>query len=224
VDNPRETGFTHYTTDKPIDAFSGKLHVPGVKKRRKRRRRAPQFGFSIREMELDDLPEVFALGQRLFRAEKLPTLYRSWDEYEIVELFASEGDFCFVAETEHRIVGFALGCLMEKYRSPWRYGWLLWLGVSPRFRGGGIAARLLNHLSDRFTEHGARIMLVDTDAENKAALHFFRKQGFGSDLMHVYLSKNFEEHKRRVRRKHVKSLRRRRVLGSRLARGRKRGR
>ena len=176
-------------------------------------------------MTLDDLPEVFALGQQLFTAEKWPTLYRSWDQYEIVELFDSDGEFCLVAETEHRIVGFALGTLMEKHGSPWRYGWLLWLGISQRHRGRGIAARLLNRLTDLFIEHGARIMLVDTDAGNEQALKFFRKQGFGNDLMHVYLSKNFEEHpsyiELRARRKRIRSLRRRRLVGSRVARGKR---
>lgn len=195
------------------------------RRRHKRRRRAPRFGFSIRLMELDDLSQVYDLGQRVFRAEEWPTLYRSWDEYEIVELFATEGDFCLVAETEHRVVGFALGTLMEKYRSAWRYGWLLWLGISPRFRGRGIAARLVNRLSEVFIKHGARIMLVDTDAENKRALRFFQKQGFGNELMHVYLSKNFEVHpgyrRQRASRRRSKSLRQRRVLGSRMARGRK---
>ena len=196
-----------------------------MKKRSRARANSTDTGYAIREMALNDLPEVFALGQRLFTAEKWPTLYRSWDQYEILELFGSDGEFCLVAETEHRIVGFALGTLMEKYGSPWRYGWLLWLGISQRYRGRGIAARLLNRLAELFIEHGARIMLVDTDAGNEQALAFFRKQGFANDLLHVYLSKNFEEHpsyiQLRAQKKRIRSLRRRRVLGSRLARGKK---
>jgi len=196
-----------------------------MKKRSRAKAAAADAGYAIRELVLDDLAEVYALGERLFTAEKWPTLYRSWDQYEVVQLFDSDGEFCLVAETEHRIVGFALGTLMEKYGSPWRYGWLLWLGISQRYRGRGIAARLLKRLAERFIEHGARIMLVDTDAENAQALRFFRKQGFGNDLMHVYLSRNFEEHpsyiERRARKKRIRSLRRRRLLGSRLARGKR---
>jgi ribosomal protein S18 acetylase RimI-like enzyme len=196
-----------------------------MKKRTRARATAPDTSYAIREMALQDLQEVFALGERLFTAEKWPTLYRSWDQYEIVELFDSDGEFCLVAETEHHIVGFALGTLMEKYGSPWRYGWLLWLGISQRYRGRGIAARLLNRLAELFIHHGARIMLVDTDAGNERALHFFREQGFGNDLMHVYLSRNFAEHpsylELQARKKRTRSLRRRRLLGSRVVRGRK---
>ncbi len=196
-----------------------------MKKRSRAGATANNAGYAIREMALPDLPQVFALGRRLFTAEKWPTLYRSWDEYEIVELFDSDGEFCLVAETGRHIVGFALGTLMEKYGSPWRYGWLLWLGISQRHRGRGIAARLLNRLADLFIHHGARIMLVDTDAANEQAIHFFRAQGFGNDLMHVYLSRNFAEHpsylQLQARKRRIRSLRRRRLLGSRVVRGKK---
>lgn len=152
-------------------------------------------------MQLNDLPEVFRLGQRLFTAEELPTLYRSWDEHEILELFSSDEETCLVAETDGNIVGFSLGCMMEKPRSAWRYGWLEWLGVSPRFKRRGIAARLLNQLTQRFIEREARIMLVDTDEDNVDALAFFRKTGFGQELKHVYLSRNLDDHPRSAPRK-----------------------
>ena len=54
----------------------------------------------LREMILEDLPKVFALGEKLFTAESWPNLYRTWDEYEPVEFFASEGETCLVAEDE----------------------------------------------------------------------------------------------------------------------------
>ena len=54
----------------------------------------------IREMELEDLPAVYALGESVFTADKWPSLYRTWDEYEPVGLFNSDGDFCFVADAD----------------------------------------------------------------------------------------------------------------------------
>jgi ribosomal protein S18 acetylase RimI-like enzyme len=165
------------------------------------RPRTTSGNVTIREMELKDLPKVFDLGERLFTAEKWPTLYRAWDEYEVVELYGSDGEFCLVAEIEDRLVGFALGTLMEKYRSAWRYGWLLWLGVSPRLKGKGVATRLLNRLTELFIENDARMMLVDTDADNGEALGFFRKRGFSNELQHIYLSRTLDDHPLYVRRK-----------------------
>jgi len=152
-------------------------------------------------MKLSDLPPVFELGQKLFTAEKLPTLYRSWDDDAVVELFGSDGETCLVAEVDGRIVGFALGAMMEKPKNAWRYGWLEWLGVEPRHKRNGVASRLLSRLTEMFIERDARIMLVDTDEENHDALAFFRKKGFNHETKHVYLSCNLENHPQYIERK-----------------------
>lgn len=164
-----------------------------VKRTRKSTR--PAVSIEIREMSLRDLPAVFELGGRLFTAEKLPTLYRSWDEVELVQLFASDAETCLVAEADGQVVGFALGQMMEKPHSAWRYGWLLWLGVAPRHKRAGVATRLVNTLTRLFIERDARIMLVDTDEENADALSFFRRNGFGQEIKHAYLSLNLENSK-----------------------------
>jgi ribosomal protein S18 acetylase RimI-like enzyme len=152
--------------------------------------RAADLPFEVRELELEDLPAVFALGEKLFTAEKWPNLYRTWDEYEITEMFAIDGDTCLVAEMNGRIIGFALGTLIEKRRSAWTYGYLLWLGVDPDCGRSGVASRLVARLTDLFIEAGARMILADTDAENAEALSFFRRQGFGNESAHVYLTRN----------------------------------
>jgi ribosomal protein S18 acetylase RimI-like enzyme len=155
----------------------------------------------LRQMQLNDLPGVFRLGQRLFTAEDLPTLYRSWDDHEILELFRSDEETCLVAEDGGEIVGFALGCMMDKPRSAWRYGWLEWLGVAPGYKRHGIARRLLNQLTQLFIDREARIMLVDTDEGNADALAFLRQTGFGQETRHVYLSRNLDEHSKRISRR-----------------------
>ncbi|MCO5068444.1 MAG: GNAT family N-acetyltransferase [Verrucomicrobia bacterium] len=151
-------------------------------------------------MALRDLSDVYELGAQLFTAEKWPTLYRAWDEHEILNLFNSESEYCLVAECDEVIVGFALGTMMRKPRNSWSYGWLLWLGVSPRFKRRGLGGRLINKLTDTFIDDGARMMLVDTDAQNKTALGLFRKMGFADEMNHVYLSKNLHAHPRYIER------------------------
>jgi ribosomal protein S18 acetylase RimI-like enzyme len=169
-------------------------------KKVRRRRSKPLPAVEIREMELKDVAEVFELGQKLFTAEKWPTLYRSWDDHELAQLFSAEAETCLVAEAEERIVGFALGRVTEKPRSAWRYGLLLWLGVERKFKRSGIATRLLRQLTGLFIERDARIMLVDTAAKNHAALAFFRRNGFGQEIRHVYLSMNLENDPRYIAR------------------------
>jgi ribosomal protein S18 acetylase RimI-like enzyme len=86
-------------------------------KSQRSRRTAPP-GITVHPMRLADIPEIYALGHRLFTAEELPTLYRSWDEHELIQLFASDEETCLVAEREDRIVGFALGRIMESRAAP----------------------------------------------------------------------------------------------------------
>jgi ribosomal protein S18 acetylase RimI-like enzyme len=152
-------------------------------------------------MELEDLSAVFALGERLFTADLWPNLYRTWDEYELVQTFASDSETCLVAELDDRVVGFALGTLIDKRRSAWTYGYLVWLGVDPDLARRGVGKRLVNRLTEIFIDQGARIMIVDTEADNDPAVHFFRRHGFGNETRHVYMTKNLTSHPGYLRRK-----------------------
>jgi ribosomal protein S18 acetylase RimI-like enzyme len=145
---------------------------------------------SVREMELEDIPPVFALGEELFTADRWPTLYRTWNQYDLIERFASDGEFCLVAELDERLVGFAIGTVITKRNSAWDYGHLLWLGVEPGHGGKGIGKRLVRKMTELFIEGGARMMIVDTDVENEGALNFFRGIGFGQETQHIYLYRN----------------------------------
>lgn len=157
---------------------------------------------TIREMTLEDLPAVYALGESVFTADQWPSLYRTWDEYEAVRMFSSDGEFCFVADREDEVVGFALGSLIDKRNSAWSYGYLVWIAVAPALKRSGVATRLIDTLTEEFLRAGARMMIVDTDAENESAISFFRRHGFGNEDRHVYMSKNLTTHPdyRRLRR------------------------
>src|SRR5690554_3071399 len=125
---------------------------------------------TLREMELEDLSEVFALGERIFTADRWPNLYRTWDEFELIQIFGTDTETCLVAECNDRVVGFALGTLIEKRRSAWTYGYLLWLGVEPDLARSGVGKRLVNRLTELFIAQGARIMLADTESDNLPAV------------------------------------------------------
>jgi ribosomal protein S18 acetylase RimI-like enzyme len=155
----------------------------------------------VRQMELADVAPTFALGQTLFTADRWPTLYRTWDEYEVVSLYANARDTCLVADCNGGIVGFALGSILEKRGEPWTYGYLLWLGVSQDMIRQGLGRRLVEEMALRFIKAGARMMLVDTEADNHAAAALFRSVGFGNERPHVYLSRNLTDHPEYLRRR-----------------------
>ncbi len=160
----------------------------------RRRRQA----VTIRKMEIDDLAPVFHLGEQLFTAQKVPNLYRTWDEFEVISLFQNDPDFCLVAELEEELVGFLMGSILTKTRSAWKYGHIFWLGVTPRASRKGVAVRLFRHFRDQMLKNGVRMLIVDTEADNEPALRFFRKMGFGSPQEHTYLSLNLSQEQRRM--------------------------
>ena len=161
-------------------------------------RRGKRLSISIRPMEIDDLAQVFHLGERLFTAEDVPNLYRTWDEHEVVDLFHSDPELCLVAEEGERIVGFAMGTTVTKSRSAWKYGHLVWLGVDPEYQGTGVAEKLFHALLELMLEDGVRILIVDTEADNYAAIKFFRKMGFSHPQEHIYLAMNLDNLRQRL--------------------------
>ncbi len=146
----------------------------------------------IREARLDDLPAVFHLGERLFTSRDYPNLYRTWDEYEVIGLFQTSSETCFVAEDEETeaVVGFALCTTIEKRGSAWNYGHLAWLGVDEAHHGSGVAAQLVERFREAMEERGMRMLLVDTQEDNVRAIRFFEKMGFGNPVSHIYMTWN----------------------------------
>lgn len=146
----------------------------------------------IREMTIDDLPAVFHIGEKIFTADQAPTLYRTWDEYEVTTLFNTDGELCLVAEQNDTVCGFVLGTTVSKHGSAWTYGYVIWLGVHPDWQKGKVGEKLFKELKERMIDKGVRIMIMDTDADNKGAIRFFRNQGFGKTRRHVYMSLNLD--------------------------------
>jgi ribosomal protein S18 acetylase RimI-like enzyme len=157
--------------------------------------------FRIRDMSIDDFPEVFHIGEEVFTADYSQNLYRTWDEYEITTLFNSDNELCLVAEAGEKILGFALGTTVEKHNSPWKYGYLVWLGVRSGIQQGGVGSGLFKEIKRRMREQGVRMILIDTSADNLPAIRFFQKQGFGDTRQHVYMSLNLT---RKGKKKHGK--------------------
>jgi ribosomal protein S18 acetylase RimI-like enzyme len=157
--------------------------------------------FTIREMEIGDLGEVYSLGQANFKAELWPMLYRSWDEYEVTTLFNTDGEYCLVAESDEddppkgeRIVGFILGTVTSKSGSAWSYGYIIWLCSHESWGREGVASKLMDKLVEIMVEsEGIRIIMADTDPANERAVRFFTKKGLDDQKPHLYMSSNLEQ-------------------------------
>jgi len=151
----------------------------------------------VRDMTIDDLAAVFHLGEQLFTSEFSQSMYRTWDEYEITNLFNTETELCLVAELAGEIVGFALGTTVEKQHSSWKYGYLVWIGVRPGLQKAGAGQKLFAEIRHRMVEQGVRMIVIDTDADNLGGIQFFKKLGFDKMQQHVYMTLNLSKPRKR---------------------------
>jgi len=135
-------------------------------------------GVEIRDMCVEDIAPVFHLGEKVFDVRRLPTMHRTWDPYEVAYLFVSEGDLSLVATEKGRLVGFCLGTTVDKPQAPAPFGYLIWLGVEDKARRRGVAGRLMAAMARRMRECGVKLILLDTEESNTAAIDFFRRVGF----------------------------------------------
>ncbi len=148
---------------------------------------------SIRLMKIDDLASVFHLGETLFTPYDFPNLYRTWDQFEVAGIFVSEPELCLVAEANKQLVGFTLGTVIKKTNTAWNYGHLVWLGVNKKYQRSGVAQKLLNQFRQIMTDKGVRILIVDTQSDNKPAVKFFKRYGFTNPKKHLYMTLNLDE-------------------------------
>lgn len=153
---------------------------------------SPPPDFEIREMGIDDLSPVYHLGERLFTSDRYPSLYRTWEEWEVIGLYNTDPEYCLVAECDNQVAGFVLGTMIDK--PTWTYGYIIWLGVSPDFQRRGIADKLVDKIVERMIEEGASSLMMDTDPANEAAVKFFTRKGFGNPRRHVFLSLDLDKH------------------------------
>lgn len=160
-----------------------------------------RINLRIREMDLDDIAPVFHLGETLFKADQTPTMYRTWDPYEVTSLFNSDTEFCLVAEDGDRLIGFALGTTITKNHSAWKYGYLIWFGVREEYQHTQVAEKLFNRFKDLMLKAGVRMLMMDTPAENAKGIRFFSKMGFGAARPHVYLTLNLAADHQRLKKK-----------------------
>ncbi len=146
------------------------------------------------EMKIDDLAAVYHLGERIFTSQDHSNLYRTWNEYEVTSFFQSDPELCFVAKIDEKVAGFAMGTIIQKRRKAWNYGHLVWIGVDTSYHKMGIGDKLFDAFLDQLIEENVRILLVDTQADNEAAIRFFKKRGFANAIDHVYMSMNIDTH------------------------------
>lgn len=120
----------------------------------------------IRAATKADLGEVFRLEQAGFGSHGYPDfLFR-----QLLELWPN---FLLVAESEGKLVGYALGGMGEVKEQ----GWILSLAVDEQLRGQGIGKVLLQRLCRDLADSGCTELRLTVHPDNGAA-GLYRALGF----------------------------------------------
>lgn len=156
----------------------------------KETKREKKREIEIREAGIDDLAAIFHLGEKVFTSQEFSNLYRTWDEYEVTTLFNQDSELVIVAidEETEQLAGFAMGTTIDKARSAWSYGHLVWLGVEPSYARNGVGSLLFSRFKRIMKQRGVRMLMVDTQADNEAAVRFFTRKGFENPVDHLYMT------------------------------------
>jgi len=82
--------------------------------------RRKRLDFDVRQMTLEELPEVWRLSEKIFTPYSLQFTYRTWNINELLSRFQDDPELCIVAENKAtgKIVGFIIGSILKRPLSP----------------------------------------------------------------------------------------------------------
>lgn len=123
----------------------------------------------IRGYRESDFPGVSALEQENSSGDCKPEVFIR----QAGVLFA--GTF-LVAEHEGRVVGYAIGALVQHRPAT---GWIVRLVVAGQHRQRGCGGRLIDAVTGILRESGAEEVYLSVAPTNRAARALYERQGFG---------------------------------------------
>ena len=85
------------------------------------------------------------------------------------------GDYCFVAEENGQIIGFAMGIVPQSYPDTF----FLWeIGVAPSYQGQGIGGKLIREVENELRKKEFKRIEVTIDPVNLPSQKLFEKMGY----------------------------------------------
>lgn len=127
----------------------------------------------IRRMKKEDIPAATAIRESITK-KKVP---RYWKK-EIALRLKEDENQCFVAVSGKRVVGFIIGETKTLDFGVEKSGWLVDVGVDPRFMGGGIGKRLGRAMLKGFKKKGIGRIFTAVRWDSSDLLTFFKSIGF----------------------------------------------
>ncbi len=122
-------------------------------------------GVIIRTAVYKDLDDIYRIETESFRYP-YPRKY-------LAVLIALAGDLFIVAESEKRIVGYAIGVLRVN-----NTGHIISIAVARNWRRKGIATKLMQELERKFRERNMKAAILEVRVSNNPAIRLYEKLGY----------------------------------------------
>lgn len=145
----------------------------------KRRRSINDGAFTVRRVQVSDIPHVIAIDQRVTGIAKSDYWY---DEFKRYSERRRSDRFFLVAESaaadnSSHILGFIIGEIRVWEFGSAPCGWVFALSVDPTARLHGIGEALFEAISSNFAKAGVTKMRTMVARTNRLHLLFFRGEG-----------------------------------------------
>ena len=148
--------------------------------------------------------EIRRLAPKIYAGKRFTARYQTNGYYEIT---AAEGGFriaytpfeapaAFGAFEQERLLGFVEGSI-ESWNSRFRISNLCVFDKAAR--GQGIGSMLMARITEAARARGARMLVLETQSCNEAAIAFYRKNGFSVIGFDLYAYSNADPERREVR-------------------------
>jgi ribosomal-protein-alanine N-acetyltransferase len=132
-------------------------------------------GLVVRKATLNDLPQVMQIN--------LETLPENYPEYFYQEIYERYSDAFFVAEVDHKLVGYIM-CRVEggisNFGRRWvRRGHIVSVAVLPSYRRQNLAVQLIaKAIAAMSQQYEAKEMMLEVRMTNVPAIRLYEKMGF----------------------------------------------
>ena len=131
------------------------------------------MGISIREMEDGDIAHICRIQETITK-KKAP---KSWAR-DVQEHIAKNKRECLTATEGGKVVGFIIGNIKTLEYGLEKSGWIVTLGVDPKYMGRGVGKALGEKLLAHFKNEGCGEVYTSVVWDSTDLLAFFKSLGF----------------------------------------------
>ena len=119
----------------------------------------------IRKIKTADLKRIIEITEKAFPDK--------WPQWYFESLLQEYPDDFYVSEINGEIMGYVLGLIKEN-----KYGWIKAIAVHPDSQGKGLGTELMDFVTNRLKESGAKTIGLHARTNNEKGVSFYKNRGF----------------------------------------------